>query len=145
MTFIEQLVESLDARLEQLQGDVALLTRAREQLVADRASASASLTKPRRPSRRRRRRSPARSVAELEPVDKLHGLLAKTDGLSTAALSEQANSEPGQVLPLLRQMEAAGSVRRSGQRRGTRWHAVGSEEEWIAQRAAELAARSRAV
>jgi DNA-binding IclR family transcriptional regulator len=76
------------------------------------------------------------------PAGRLHGLRANSDGLSTAALSEQANADPARVLPLLRQMEAAGSVRRTGQRRGTRWHAV-ANEEWIAQRAAELAARSR--
>jgi hypothetical protein len=48
------------------------------------------------------------------------------------------------VLPLLREMETAGRVRRTGQRRGTRWHAVASEEEWISERAAELEARTRA-
>jgi hypothetical protein len=46
------------------------------------------------------------------------------------------------VLVLLRELEAAGRVRRSGQRRGTRWHAI-TDEERIAERAAELAALSK--
>lgn len=43
---------------------------------------------------------------------------------SAAPLSEQAKAAAARVLPLLREMEAAGSVRRSGQRRGIRWQAA---------------------
>jgi len=45
------------------------------------------------------------------------------------------------VLTALRELEAAGRVRRSGQRRSTRWHAI-TDEERIQKRAAELAGRS---
>ena len=51
-------------------------------------------------------------------------LLAGTDGVSTVELAEQTNGDPDQVLVLLRELEAAGKVRRSRQRRETRWHAV---------------------
>jgi len=142
MTFIEQLVQSLDARLQHVHDEIAALTRAREQLTANgTAPARPSAQRPRR-SAATRRRTPKPSKRPVS-IDSLRALLEADGGLSTADLARQANADTGKVLPLLRAMEAAGSVRRSGRRRGTRWHAVGSEEEWIAQRAAELAARSR--
>jgi DNA-binding transcriptional regulator GbsR (MarR family) len=77
------------------------------------------------------------------PAGKLELLLAATDGLTTTTLAEQTDASRDQVLTLLREMEARGTVRRVGQRRGTRWHLI-TDEERIAQRAAELAAQSRA-
>jgi hypothetical protein len=144
MKTIEQLVQSIDAALETLNEEIESLTRARQELAAIAAASTRPAPAPARRSTGRgtRRRAPRRA-AKPAPEGKLHELLAATDGLSTAALAEQANSEPAAVLPLLRGMEAEGRVRRTGQRRGTRWHAVASEEEWLAQRAAELAGRSR--
>jgi hypothetical protein len=63
--------------------------------------------------------------------------------MTTAALAERVDADRNQVLGLLRQMEAFGQVRRTGQRRSTRWHII-TDEERIQQRAAELAALSRA-
>jgi hypothetical protein len=144
MTSIQQLVKSIDGRIEEIRGEVETLTHARGALVANGGAPAPNrpaLT--RRTTRRRNRRQALRRSSEVAPAGKLHRLLAASDGLSTAALAEQANAEPGQVLPLLREMEAQGRVRRTGQRRGTRWHATAGEEEWIEQRAAELAGRSR--
>jgi DNA-binding MarR family transcriptional regulator len=76
------------------------------------------------------------------PAGRLEQLLGGSNGLTTAALAKETNADPGQMLPLLRELEAAGRVRRSGQRRGLRWHAV-TDEDRIAARAAELASRSR--
>jgi hypothetical protein len=145
MTSIEQLIQSIDTHLAKLRGEIEALTQARQALLADGAAPARTASIRARRSVRRRGRSQQsrRSSTEVAPAGKLHRLLAASDGLSTAALAEQAKADPAQVLPLLREMEAAGRVRRTGQRRGTRWHAVASEEEWIAQRAAELAARSR--
>jgi type II secretory pathway component PulF len=142
MTFIEQLVQSLDARLEHIHGEIDALARAREELAANGNAPTRvrSRQNRRRAATRRRATRPSKKPAS---IDSLRVLLEADVGLSTAELARQSNAETAKVLPLLREMEAAGSVRRTGQRRGTRWHAVGSEEEWIAQRAAELAARSR--
>jgi tRNA(Ser,Leu) C12 N-acetylase TAN1 len=57
-------------------------------------------------------------------------------------LAERTNGDRDQVLTLLRELEAAGRIRRSGQRRGTRWHAI-TDEDRIRERAAELASRSK--
>jgi hypothetical protein len=77
------------------------------------------------------------------PAGKLEVLLAGTEGMTTTALAELANGARDQVLTLLRELEAGGQVRRSGQRRSTRWHVI-TDDDRIAERAAELAARSRA-
>jgi len=143
MTFIEEVVGSIDARLVELRGEIDRLTHAREALVSNgAASAPAEAATAQRPARRRARTKQSTAATEVAPAGTLHKLLTGSDGLSTAALAERANADPAQVLPLLREMETAGRVRRSGQRRGTRWHAVASQEDWIEHRAAELAARS---
>jgi hypothetical protein len=90
-------------------------------------------------ARHRRTRRPAATV----PAGKLEVLLSDSDGLTTSALAELANGNRHHVLALLRELEAAGQVRRSGQRRATRWHAI-TDEERIEARAAELAALSNA-
>ncbi len=144
MTFIEEAVTSINERLNQLRLEIDRLTHARDALVANGAGtpAPAKPARARRPARRRAPTKPMTAGTEVAPAGRLHKLLADSDGLSTAALAERANADPVQVLPLLREMEVAGRVRRTGQRRDTRWYAVASPEDWIEQRAAELAAQS---
>jgi hypothetical protein len=69
-------------------------------------------------------------------------MLSERDGLTTAVLARQTGAAHGQVLTLMRELEKADRVRRTGQRRGTRWHAI-TDEDGIQQRAAELATRPR--
>lgn len=76
------------------------------------------------------------------PAETAERILAQSDGLTTGALAERAGADRDQVLALLRDLEAARRVRRTGQRRATRWHAI-TDEDRISERAAELAARSR--
>jgi hypothetical protein len=59
------------------------------------------------------------------------------DGLSAVTISKLANAGYNQVLGLLRELEAAGKVRRTGTRRTSLWRLI-DDEEWIAQRTAEL-------
>jgi predicted ArsR family transcriptional regulator len=72
---------------------------------------------------------------------KLETMLREADGLNVAAIAKQANARGTQVRDLLRDLEAAGQVRRSGVGRGSRWRLV-TDEERIAERAAELEALS---
>ncbi len=69
-------------------------------------------------------------------------MLAETNGMSTGALAKQAGADRDQVLNLLRDLETARRVRRTGQRRATRWHAI-TDEDRIQERAAELESRRR--
>jgi len=74
-------------------------------------------------------------------TETLERLLADTSvGLSSNAIAEQAGAGYNPTLMLLRRLEAAGQVRRSGSRRSTVWRLV-SDEERIAERAAELERR----
>jgi predicted transcriptional regulator len=73
---------------------------------------------------------------------RLELLLSGHGGMTTSALAEAANGNRDQILTALRKLESVGRVRRSGQRRSTRWHAI-TDEERIQKRAAELAARRK--
>jgi len=89
---------------------------------------------PRRTAPAKRRRTV--SAAELE------GLLGDGGTLTTSAIAELAGAERDQVRGLLRDLEAAERVTRTGAGRGTRWRVI-TDEDRIAQRAAQLARQSR--
>jgi hypothetical protein len=90
-----------------------------------------------KPTRRRKGRADEAVTAE-----RLELLLFENGGMTTSALAERAGGSRDQILTLLRQLEATGRIRRTGQRRSTRWHAI-TDEERIQKRAAELAALSK--
>jgi len=73
---------------------------------------------------------------------RLELMLSERGAMTTSALAELAGGNRDQILAALRELEAAGRVRRSGQRRSTRWHAI-TDEERIQKRAADLEARSK--
>jgi hypothetical protein len=137
MPSIEELVKSIEGRLRELGDEIASLEDARSALIAMRsAPAPERKPKPRQTSRRGRPRT-ARTALSAEAAE---SMLAPSDGLTTTALADQAGADRAQVLALLRELEAAGRVRRTGQRRTTRWHVI-TDEDRIRERAAELAAR----
>lgn len=139
MPSIEQLVKAIDARLSDLNKEIASLQDARAALVSDGAAPAApQSSKPRRTRRRRKTRT-VRTVLGAESAE---SILAESDGLTTTALAAQAGAGRDQVLSLLRELEAARRVRRTGQRRTTRWHVI-TDEDRIRERAAELTARSK--
>lgn len=88
------------------------------------------------------RRSRARKSVDVVAAGRLELLLSEHGAMTTSALAERANGNRDQILTALRALEAAGRIRRSGQRRSTRWHPI-TDEQRIQQRAAELAARSK--
>jgi hypothetical protein len=174
MTATEEVLESIDGRLRLLKQEIDALSAARAALNGNAAPATsrprkATATKPanrrepdaptpvsaeveteetngsaRTPARpARKRRAKPKPATQVAAAGKLEVLLSASEGLTTAALAERASADRDQVLTLLREMETAGRVRRTGQRRSTRWHTI-TDEERIQQRAAELAAQSRA-
>jgi hypothetical protein len=94
-----------------------------------------------RPTKRARKtsRPRARRTSSVITADRLESLLSGKGALTTSALAEQAGGNRDHVLRLLRDLETAGRIRRTGQRRGTRWHAI-TDEDRIRERAAELEA-----
>jgi hypothetical protein len=97
----------------------------------------------------RSRRKPAATVTRPRSggavgVERLEPLLADTpEGLSANTIAQRAGAGYNRTLKLLRELEAAGHVRRSGSRRSTVWRLI-TDEERIAERAAELERLRRA-
>jgi len=87
----------------------------------------------------RRRRGGA--VVRAETLERL--LADTSTGLSANAIAEQTGAGYNPTLKLLRELEAAGQVRRSGSRRTTVWRRI-TDEDRIAERAAELERRRSA-
>jgi hypothetical protein len=87
-------------------------------------------------------RPKTRRASRATLAEHLESLLSDNGGLTTADLAERASGNRDHVLKLLRDMETAGRVRRTGQRRSTRWHAI-TDEDRIRQRIAELEATRR--
>jgi hypothetical protein len=105
------------------------------------ATASANGTASAGARSRRTRRAPARRRAQVVPAGKLVTLLGSNEGMTTSDLADQTGGDRQQLLTLLRELEAAGQVRRSGERRNTRWHVI-TDEDRIAARVAELERQS---
>jgi hypothetical protein len=155
MKTTQDIVDSIESRLRELNQEIQTLTAARSALERDNGRRSAAVAPPAAvaatpaasapgPVTRRRRTRGRRGAANAEvvPAGRLELLLSENGGLTTSVLAERANGNRDQVLTLLRELEAAGRVRRTGQRRSTRWHAI-TDEDRIRLRAAELAGRRR--
>jgi hypothetical protein len=130
MRTTQEIVDSIDTRLAELSDQIKTLETARTAL--DRGESPGRSTS--RPRAKRR--------LTAVPADQVESLLSGNGGLTTSELADRANGNRDQVLGLLRELEAAGRVRRTGQRRGTRWHQI-TDEDRIRVRAAELEATRR--
>jgi len=180
MTRTEDIIDSIDDRLRQVNEEIRTLTATRAALdgrgapaigrrqrkptrrvsrdndgtgaraaaepTGEGVSGTSSEESPPAPQRSRVRAKPRRP-RQPESVDvaaavRLEALLSEHGEMTTSALAERANGTRDQVLTVLRELEGTGRVRRSGQRRWTRWRAI-TDEERIQKRAAELAARRK--
>jgi hypothetical protein len=172
MTTTQTILDSIENRLRELNQEIDTLTAARSALdgrdapparrrrasasrpaaaAASPAAASPPAESPAAespaaasPARRARsrRRAKTRTGTDVVPAGRLEALLSENGGLTTSTLAERTNGNRDQVLTLLRELETAGRIRRTGQRRSTRWHAI-TDEDRIRERAAELARRRK--
>jgi hypothetical protein len=144
MPFLEELIRDIEGRIREVSREISSLQDARAALVANGAGrslqAESPAPRPRRRSRRGRARQKRAGRERVLRAETAERVLAESDGLSTAALAQQTEADRDQVLALLRDLESAQRVRRTGQRRGTRWHAI-TDEDRIQERAADLANR----
>ena len=100
-----------------------------------------SAAPPERSTRKAAAKGTRRRAGVAVRAETLERLLADTSaGLSANVIAERAGAGYDPTLKLLRELEAAGQVRRSGSRRSTVWRLV-TDEERIAERAAELERR----
>jgi hypothetical protein len=138
----QEIIISIDRRIAEARSEIASLEAALAAI--GKQSGTTPNAAPSSPARvngaarssRGRRRS-RRRPADVVPAGKLQALLIGGGGMSTGDLVDQTGGDRQQVLTLLRELEAAGQVRRTGERRGTRWHAI-TDEDRIAARVAEL-------
>lgn len=156
MPTVDHIRESIEARIAELRSEMATLQTARAELhqisavtnegdgaaatgAAVRAPKTATRAAPSKRTRRPSTRSAkAKKRVDVLPAGKLEAILGETErGLSASAIAKQSNAGYDQVLTLLRELERAGQVRRTGSRRTSLWRLI-SDEERIAERAAEL-------
>lgn len=144
MSATDEILELIDERLGRAREQISVLDRARAALASSEVPSTerANGASPRRHRARKRRSQRPRRALGVVPAGKLEVLLGETPGLTTGALADRANGEHGQVLTLLRELEAAGRIRRTGERRATRWFFI-TDEDRIQARAAELAAMTK--
>ena len=136
-----ELAQRIEDRLDVLHGEIARLEAARNELRSNDSELAPPTPRKRRAVRRPKRVKRARRAVLLS-ADKLEQLLAEHSPITSTELAKLADGGRDQVLALLRELEAAGRLRRTGQRRGTRWHAI-TDEDRINARAAELERQSK--
>jgi hypothetical protein len=164
MSYTEQLLGTIDARIAEAHEQIGSLEGALEALLTEGEAAANGVARvsvpansaapkraaaapkraaaaPKRAAAGRKRAARARRPRRLD-ADGLSAILEpETDGLSAASIAERGNASYSQVLELLREREQAGDVVRTGARRSSLWRLI-TDEERIAARAAELAARA---
>lgn len=134
------IVTSIDQRLTEAKAEIAQLEGARQALI--NGDTPAAKPNARVVPRKTTPRKTVRRGNEVVPAGKLTALLDGSAAMSTAELAKATNGRPDQILSLLRELEKADQIRRSGERRGTRWHLI-TDEDRIAARAAEIAGQSK--
>jgi len=137
---ITELVTQIDTRLGHAQAEISRLTDAKRALLDGASGGSKPAT--RKPRAKRQARSNVARRVVVAPAGQLEKLLEENPGTTTTAIARLAGADRNQVLTLLKELEAAGRVRRSGERNRTRWHRYTAEDQ-IAERAADLAASTK--
>jgi predicted Rossmann fold nucleotide-binding protein DprA/Smf involved in DNA uptake len=132
MTYLVSLVATIDQRLDEIAEEIAQLESARTSLERAQLNGASHRNGTTAGTRAPRRRSAPLSREELVRI-----LGEAEDGLSASTIAEQTGFGYQATLSLLRELEATGTVRRVGSRRSTRWRVL-TDEDWIAERAAEL-------
>ena len=133
-TTIEDLVESIDCRIRELNSEIASLQDARKALSSNSSPARATT------ATAKRRTAKPKGKRQVSATEVLEAIQQGSD--QAAVIARDLNTSVEVVRPHLRALEEAGQVRRSGQRRGTRWNSI-TDEDRIRERAAELASRSK--
>lgn len=124
MLHSRQLREQLEAGIDELQSDIGRLRAAIDALDAADAPAAGHA----RAARSGRR---SRAGADAVPAGKLTSLLRASAGLTTSELARETGGASDQILRRLKELEEAGTARRTGNRRSTRWHLAGERAQEV--------------
>jgi hypothetical protein len=160
---IQEIVTNIEARIAALTSEIQPLIDARAALLGTaptparqrraRAKAAAAPVAPVGPEPEAkaqareashkptpRKRTP-KQKADPVPAEKLIMLLEASGGATATALAKEAGGSVAQVGVLLNELADRGQVRRTGERRSTRWYLI-TDEDRIRARAAEIEAQS---
>src|SRR5689334_3300591 len=105
MPSLQQLIQSIDGRIEHLNSEISSLEAARSALTANGAAPTAASTVGSSPKpKRRRRQKTASKPMTRKPLtaETAEQLLANSDGMTTTELAERAGAGRDQVLLMLR-------------------------------------------
>jgi hypothetical protein len=122
---ITQVIDQLRAQLTETEADAQRLRTAIEALegsVATPAPARARRTTRGRTTRRRTSNGRSTGKVALTP-DVVVGLVTP-EGVPAREIRSKVNGSDNQVLKVLKDLESEGKVKRTGQRRATKWHRV---------------------
>jgi predicted Rossmann fold nucleotide-binding protein DprA/Smf involved in DNA uptake len=142
----DQLLAAISSRIAAANDEISRLRAARAALLVEGRvpHAVTDRTAPMRGRERgnstpaRWRSSPPAQRRRVVSADELERLLADSDnGLSATAIAGQAKVSTAQVSARLRELERAGQVLATGERRTRRWRLL-TDEDRVARRTAEL-------
>ncbi len=143
---ITQVIEQLQTQLTETEADAERLRTAIAALEGSVGSSPAPApTRGRRSARgraTRSRTSNGRSAGKVALTPDVVVKLVTPDGVPARDIRSQVNGSDNQVLKVLKDLESEGKVKRSGQRRATKWHLV-TENGRSATRAAKPTRRTR--
>jgi predicted Rossmann fold nucleotide-binding protein DprA/Smf involved in DNA uptake len=140
---ITQVIEQLKAQLAETEADAQRLRTAIEALEGSVATSPAP-ARARRSARGRatRQRTSNGRTGKVALTPDVVVKLVTPEGVPARDIRSQVNGSDNQVLKVLKDLESEGKVKRTGQRRATKWHLV-TENGRSAARAAKPTRRAR--
>jgi predicted Rossmann fold nucleotide-binding protein DprA/Smf involved in DNA uptake len=123
---ISQVIEQLKAQLAETEADAQRLRTAIEALEGSVASSPAP-PRARRNARGRATRSRSsngRTAGKVALTPDVVVNLVTPEGVPARDIRSKVNGSDNQVLKVLKDLESEGKIKRTGQRRATKWHRV---------------------
>lgn len=141
---ITQVIEQLKAQLAETEANAQRLRTAIEALEGSVATSPAPARGRRSPRGRatRQRTTNGRSAGKVALTPDVVVSLVTPEGVPAREIRAKVNGSDNQVLKVLKDLESEGKVKRTGQRRATKWHRV-TENGRSAARAAKPTRRAR--
>lgn len=121
MSHIDEIRQSIVDHISELESELAQTRQALAALDGSLNMHRPAATPEKAQPRARKRNGRATKVV---PAGTLTAVLAKADGLGTEALAKETGGDRKQILVLLKELEADGKIKRTGERRATRWHVI---------------------
>jgi predicted Rossmann fold nucleotide-binding protein DprA/Smf involved in DNA uptake len=140
---ITQVIEQLQAQLAETEADAQRLRTAIAALQGSAESTPAPSRGRRSPrGRATRQRTSNGRTSKVALTPDVVVKLVTPEGVPAREIRSQVNGSDNQVLKVLKDLESEGKVKRTGQRRATKWHLV-TENGRSATRAAKPTRRAR--